>query len=277
LKKISYSKLVSYLILTIALLITIFPIYFLIVTSFKTFTEAFSYPPSLIPKNFTIEAYISVLNKWGFATFATNSIIITITSTLLSLALGVPMAYALARLKFGKNLNDTLAFTILSFRLLPPIVGIIPLFIVYSFLGLNDTYQGMILAYTSFNLPLVVWLIRGFIQELPKEIEEAALVDGASHYTILRKIILPLSLPAILTTGTLTIIQSWNEFIIAVFLTSKYRKTVPILLSSFIGDQQYFWNELTAASTIALIPVAILIAIVQRQLVRGLTFGAVKG
>jgi ABC-type glycerol-3-phosphate transport system permease component len=126
LKKISYSKLVSYLILTIALLITIFPIYFLIVTSFKTFTEAFSYPPSLIPKNFTIEAYISVLNKWGFATYATNSIIITITSTLLSLALGVPMAYALARLKFGKNLNDTLAFTILSFRLLPPIVGIIP-------------------------------------------------------------------------------------------------------------------------------------------------------
>ena len=276
-KKISYSKLASYLVLTIALLITIFPIYFLIVTSFKTFTEAFSYPPSLIPKNFTIEAYVSVLNKWGFATFATNSIIITITSTLLSLALGVPMAYALARLKFGKNLNDTLAFTILSFRLLPPIVGIIPLFIVYSFLGLNDTYQGMILAYTSFNLPLVVWLIRGFIQELPKEIEEAALVDGASHYTILRKIILPLSLPAILTTGTLTIIQSWNEFIIAVFLTSKYRKTVPILLSSFIGDQQYFWNELTAASTMALIPVTILIAIVQRQLVRGLTFGAVKG
>jgi len=277
LKKISYSKLVSYLILTIALLITIFPIYFLIVTSFKTFTEAFSYPPTLIPKNFTIEAYISVLNKWGFTSFATNSIIITIASTLLSLALGVPMAYALARLKFGKNLNDTLAFTILSFRLLPPIVGIIPLFLVYSYLGLVDTYQGMILAYTSFNLPLTVWLIRGFIQELPKEIEEAALVDGASHYTILRKIILPLSLPAILTTGTLTIIQSWNEFIIAVFLTSKYRKTVPILLSSFIGDQQYFWNELTAASILALIPVAILIAIVQRQLVRGLTFGAVKG
>jgi multiple sugar transport system permease protein len=276
-KKINYPKLASYLILTTALLITSFPIYFLIVTSFKTFTEAFSYPPSLVPANFTIEAYVSVLNKWGFTSFAINSVIITITSTLLSLALGFPMAYALARLRFGKNLNETLAFTILGFRLLPPIVGIIPLFIVYSSLGLNDTYQGMILAYTAFNLPLVVWLLRGFIQEVPKEIEEAALVDGASYYVILRKMILPLSLPAMLTTGTLTIIQSWNEFIIAVFLTSKHTKTVPILLSSFIGDQQYFWNELTAASTLALIPVAILIGIVQRQLVRGLTFGAVKG
>ncbi|GBC74695.1 Trehalose transport system permease protein SugB [archaeon HR06] len=161
--------------------------------------------------------------------------------------------------------------------MIPPIVGIIPLFIVFKTLGLNDTFQGLILAYTSFNLPFTVWILRGFFLELPKEIEEAALIDGATYFNILRKIVVPLSFPAIITTATLSLIQSWNEFIFAVFLTSQEIKTIPILIASFIGDQQYFWNELTAASVIALIPVFILVLLVQKQLIRGLTFGVVKG
>lgn len=272
-----FSEILAYTVIIIAVLMTMLPVYYLIITSFKPFVEAFSYPPSLIPKNPTIEAYISVLNKWGFYNYAMNSIIITIFSVAISIVLAVPMAYSVSRFRFGKNLNDGLAFFILSIRMLPPIVAILPLFVVYKNLGLNDTFQGMILAYTAFNLPFAFWILRGYIQELPREIEEAALIDGATHFDILRRIVVPLLLPAILTTTSICIIQTWNEFVFAVFLTSQYRKTIPILLSSFIGDQQYFWNELTAASVLALIPVFILIIVTQKELVRGLTFGAIKG
>lgn len=276
-KQIRISNILAYFAIILAIILTIFPVYFLIVTSFKTFVEAFSYPPTLIPKNFTIESYISVFNKWEFSKYAINSIVITISSVVISMSLAIPMAYSVSRFKFGKNLNDSIAFFILSIRMLPPIVGILPLFIVYKNLGLNDTFQGMILAYTAFNLPFAFWILRGYMQELPREIEEASLIDGATHFDVLKSIVTPLMMPAILTTASLCIIQTWNEFIFAVFLTSQYRKTIPILLSSFIGDQQYYWNELTAASVLALIPVFILIIITQRELVRGLTFGAIKG
>jgi multiple sugar transport system permease protein len=161
--------------------------------------------------------------------------------------------------------------------MLPPIVGIIPLAVVFKQFALTDTFQGMILAYTTFNLPFTVWILRGFFLELPREIEEAALVDGSSHVGVLTRIVIPLSAPAIVTTASLALLQSWNEFITAVYLTSQYRKTIPVLIASFIGDQQYFWNELTAAGVLALIPAFILILLVQRELVRGMTFGAVKG
>jgi len=272
-----FTDIIAYFIIILSLILTFLPVYLLIVTSFKNFTEAFSYPPTLVPKEPTLSSYVSVFAKWNFTSYAINSIVITTLSVAMSILLGVPMAYSLSRFKFGKNLNDFLAFFILSIRMIPPIVGIIPLFIVFKILGLNDTFQGLILAYTSFNLPFTVWILRGFFLELPKEIEEAALIDGATYFNILRKIVVPLSFPAIITTATLSLIQSWNEFIFAVFLTSQERKTIPILIASFIGDQQYFWNELTAASVIALIPVFILVLLVQKQLIRGLTFGAVKG
>jgi multiple sugar transport system permease protein len=256
---------------------TVFPLYFLIITSIKPYTQQFTSPPILIPNEISLEALNNIFNKWNFTSYLINSIVITIGSVVLSLALGVPMAYSLVRFKFPRNINQPLAFFILSVRMLPPIVGIIPIFIIFRSLGLNDTFQGLIIAYTVFNLPFTVWIMRGFFLELPRDFEEAALVDGGSYLRTFIHIVLPVSLPAILTTASLCIIQSWNEFIFAVFMTSQYRKTIPVLISSYIGDQQFFWAELTTTASLAVIPVFILILIVQRELVKGLTFGAVKG
>ena len=221
--------------------------------------------------------YYNIFDRWNFTSFLINSIIITIGSVALSILLGVPMAYSLTRFRFPRNMNDGLAFFILSLRMLPPIVGIIPLFLVFRWLNLNDTYEGMILAYTVFNLPHPIWLMRGFFLEFPKEFEEAALVDGCTPFQAFIKVVLPLSLASVATTATLDILMSWNEFIFAVFLTSQYRKTIPVLISSFIGDQQYFWGEMTAVASLAVLPALILVLISQRELIRGLTFGAVKG
>lgn len=275
--KVRLTTILSYIVVAVTLITTIFPLYFLIITSIKPFTQQFTYPPVLIVNEITFDAFHNVFNKWNFVSYCINSIVITVGSVVLSLALGVPMAYSLTRFRFPRNINDGLAFFILSVRMLPPIVGIIPIYIIFRNLGLNDTFQGMILAYTVFNLPFTVWIMRGFFMDLPRDFEEAALVDGCSYFNAFLHVILPLSIPAVMTTASLCIIQSWNEFIFAVFLTSQYRKTIPILISSFIGDQQFYWAELTSAASLAVIPVFILILLVQRELVKGLTFGAVKG
>ncbi len=270
------SELASYLIVVLAVILTVFPVYFLVVTSFETFTESFQ--PSLFPTVPTIAAYVEVFGKWNFASFAINSLVISLSSVALSILLGVPMAYALARFRFPRNMNDGLAFFILSIRMLPPIVGIIPIYILFSRLGLIDNYLGMILAYTGgLNLPFTVWLMRGFFVDFPKEFEESALVDGASRLGVLVRIVVPLSVTAITTTAALTLLQTWNEFILAAFLTSQFRKTIPVLISSFYGQQFFFWNDMMATSVLSIIPTFIILVLVQRDLVKGLTFGALKG
>ncbi|RLF99332.1 carbohydrate ABC transporter permease [Candidatus Bathyarchaeota archaeon] len=273
----SFYTIASYIFLALTLAFILFPIYVLIITSFKPFTEAFSYPPTLWPRNLTLEAYFKVFTHWGFTSYLINSLVITVSSVLLSVIVGIPMAYCLASIKVGKNWNENIAFFILSLRLLPPIVGILPLYVIYSHLKLVDTYPGLILAYTAFNLPFIVWILRGFILELPREIEESAVVDGASVFQIMIKIIVPLTYPAIIATAILSFLLTWNEFTTAVFLTAQYRKTLPILISSFIGDLQFYWNDMCAATVLSIIPAIIAVLLTQRQLVRGLTLGAVKG
>jgi len=263
--------------ITLIILFTLFPVYVLISTSFKPFTEAFSYPPTLWPHNLTFKSYLKVLTKWEFTSYLINSLVITTSSVLLSVIVGIPMAYCLAKIKVGKNWNESIAFLILSLRLLPPIVGILPLYVIYSHLKLVDTYPGLILAYTAFNLPFVVWILRGFILELPKEIHDSALVDGASVFQIMIRIIVPLTYPAIIATAVLSYLLTWNEFTVAVFLTAQYRKTLPILISSFIGDLQFYWNDMCAAAVLSMIPAIVAVLLTQRELVRGLTLGAVKG
>jgi len=276
-KKIKSSDVVAYILVIVAVGITIFPFYLLVTTSIKPASEQFSSPPVLIPSSVTLGAYVNVFEKWSFQSYLVNSIVVTIFSVAFSLALGVPMAYALTRFRFPRNMNDSLAFFILSLRMIPPIVGIIPIFIIFRYVELNDTFQGLILAYTVFNLPFTVWIMRGFFIDLPRDFEEAGMIDGCSHLRAFAQVVLPLSIPGIVSTASLCILQSWNEFIFAVFLTSLYRKTVPVLLSSFIGDQQYLWGELTATASLAIIPALILLLLVQRELVKGMTFGAIKG
>jgi multiple sugar transport system permease protein len=276
-RRLTRWDLISYIVIILALAVTLFPFYLLATTSIKPGVEQFTYPPKLVPSTIDTTNYVNIFERWNFLSHLTNSVVITVGSVFLSILLGVPMAYSLTRFRFPRNINDGLAFFILSLRMLPPIVGIIPLFIVFRALNLNDTYEGLILAYTVFNLPLTVWLMRGFYLEFPKEFEEAALVDGCTPLQSFTRVVLPLSLTSIATTATLNILMSWNEFIIAVFLTAQFRKTVPVLISSFIGDQQFFWGEMTAVASLAVIPALILVLLAQRELVRGLTFGAVKG
>jgi multiple sugar transport system permease protein len=258
--------------------LTVFPIYYLIVTSIEPFLAAFSSTPALVPTAITLAAYEELFGRWNFLSFLTNSLVVSISSVALGTLLGVPMAYSLARFKFPRNMGDGLAFFILSIRMLPPIVGIIPLFILYARLGLVDTYLGMTLAYTGgLNLPFTVWVMRGFFLDFPRELEESAVVDGASTMSVLLRIVVPLSVTAITTTAALIFVQTWNEFLIAVFLTTQFRKTVPVLVSSFFGEQFSFWTDMTASAVLAIIPAFIILVVVQRQIVRGLTLGAVKG
>jgi multiple sugar transport system permease protein len=262
----------------LAVAVTVFPIYYLIVTSIEPFLAAFSSTPTLVPTDITLTAYEEVLGKWDFLSFLTNSLVISISSVALGTLLGVPMAYSLARFKFPRSMNDGIAFFILSIRMLPPIVGIIPLFILYTRLGLVDTYLGMTLAYTGgVNLPFTVWVMRGFFLDFPRDLEESALVDGASTMSVLLRIVVPLSVTAITTTAALIFVQTWNEFIIAVFLTTQFRKTIPVLVSSFFGEQFAFWTDMTATGVLSIIPAFIILVVVQRHVVRGLTFGAIKG
>ena len=273
----SFYTIASYIFLALTLAFVLFPVYVLIITSFKPFTEAFSYPPTLWPRNLTLESYFKVFTHWGFTSYLINSLVIAVSSVLLSVIVGIPMAYCLASIKVGKNWNESIAFFILSLRLLPPIVSILPLYVIYSYLKLVDTYLGLILAYIAFNLPFIVWILRGFILELPREIEESAVVDGASVFQIIIKIIIPLTYPAIISTAVLSFLLTWNEFTVAVFLTAQHCKTLPILISSFIGDLQFYWNDMCAATVLSMIPAIVAVLSAQRQLIRGLTLGAVKG
>jgi multiple sugar transport system permease protein len=267
-------RLLSSLAILLALAFFLLPVMWIALTSFKTQFEVFHYPPVFWPKNIGhFDHYSAIFGGQGGKALK-DSLVVASANTLLSLLVGVPTAYSLSRFRVG---GQHLAFWILSIRMFPPVVSAIPLFLLFRDWGILDTYWALIIAYLTFNVPFVVWFVKGFFDDLPRDLEEAALVDGARRWQAFVGIALRLAVPGIVTAALLAFVFSWNEFLLALFLTRSSVRTVPVALANFVGGHEILWGEIGALTILAILPVVVLALVLQRYVVRGLTFGAVKG
>ncbi len=254
------------------------PIVWIISLSLKTVAETTTGSPQFLPKSWTIDNYKTVLKNTDFLHALANSFGIGLISTVLAVIFATLCAYAIARLEFpGKRLVLSLALAIAMF----PVVSLIgPLFDLWRTLHLFNTWPGLIIPYMSFTLPLAIWVLSAFFREIPWEMEQAAQVDGATSWQAFRKVIVPLAAPGVFTAAILTFFFAWNEFVLALSLTSTTAaRTVPAQLSFFVGPDQFNppSSTLAAASVVVTIPIIIIVLLFQRKIVSGLTSGAVKG
>lgn len=264
---------VAYILSFLALIATLFPIFWIFTISIKTQRDAFAMPPVWFFKP-VWSNYTRIWQTAGFARAFENSVIVTIIGVLLALAVGIPAAYALNRLSFrGKKM---LRIWLLIAYMFPEFLFIIPMYVLYQRLGLYDTQLGLALVYQVFVLPFAIWLLRGFFEDVPAELEDAALIDGCSRFQTLRLIYIPLTAPGIAATAILIAIWIWNELTIALALTFDAAKTVTVAVAGFRGYASIDWGGMTAASIVSIIPMLIFAAIAQRYIVEGLTLGAVK-
>jgi multiple sugar transport system permease protein len=252
------------------------PVYWIVVTSFKPETRAMTWPPQFIPSKVALDNYKVAFEMKSIFWYMQNSLIISVGSVLVSMAVGGIAAYSFSQMKWRKKVKKNLLLWIVSLKIMPPIAVAIPLFLIFVSLKMIDTYAGLIYAYIFFNLPFVIWLLYGFFKELPREIVEAALIDGCSVARMFAKVIVPLTAPGLITVLLLTFMTSWNEFLFAVKLTAFNTRTLPVLISGFIIDRGLLWGQLCAVGTISVIPVIVVALFIQKYIVSGLTFGAVK-
>ena len=253
----------------------VLPLYWAIVASFTPEAQLFA-APALFPATLVLDHYRALFVERNFWLPIRNSLIVAGATTAFCVVLGAPCAYALARLRF--RWNAQILGVILAVTMFPQIAIVSPLFLLLRALWLINTYPGLILPYLTFAMPLTVWLLVGFFRQLPRELEEAAMMDGASRLRAFWEIILPLSLPGLATTAILTFVYCWNEFLFALaFTLGPERQTVPVALALFRGQYQVPWGQILAAATVATLPVAGVILLCQRRIIQGLVTGAVKG
>ena len=268
---------VSYAVLVLIAAVGIAPLLYLLLLSTKTRLDVLTVPPELTFDWATIrDNYGQVLHEKGFITFIENSLIVTIASTGIALLLGVPAAYAFSRLKFRGRSHW--ASTVLSFRFMPPVAVAIPIFLMIRWVGLVDTYPGLVLPYIAFSLPLVIWIMIGFFDEIPRELDDAALVDGCTRSSTLYRIMLPLARPGIMVAATFGMIFIWNEFLVGLYIVnSSDKETIPIAASGLLTvESPIDWNIAAGVGVLTVIPVLIFSLFVQRYIVRGITAGAVR-
>jgi trehalose/maltose transport system permease protein len=265
-----------YFAVVVIVVVAVFPFYYAVLTSFESGTAIFRV--NYFPESFDLSNYAAVFGGRNFVRSIFNSIFIASTTVIASLFLAVTAAYALARVRFrGRGL---LLLTILAVSMFPQIAVLAGLFELINFLGLFNTPYALILSYTIFTLPFTVWLLTTFMRELPVEIEEAAIVDGATPWVIITQVFMPLLWPALVTTGLLAFIGAWNEFLFALsFVSEETQRTVPVAIALLSGasEQEIPWGPIMAASVIVTVPLIVLVLIFQRKIVAGLTAGGVKG
>ena len=300
------SKRVASIIIVAYALITMVPLAWIFMTGFKTPSESISYPPTVLFEP-SLEGYVNLFTTrsrqtpeymatlpppqtWydelvrsrqmviagpsKFGQRFLNSVIIGFGSTFLSVFLGTLAAYGFSRFKVP--LKDDLLFFILSTRMMPPIAVAIPIFLMYRTIGLSDTHLGMILLYTAVNISLAVWLLKGFMDEIPREYEEAAMIDGYTRLQAFRKVVLPQAMTGIASTAIFCLIFAWNEYAYALLLTSGTAQTAPPFIPTIIGEGGLDWPAVAAGATLFLMPVLIFTIILRKHLLRGITFGAVR-
>jgi multiple sugar transport system permease protein len=252
-----------------------FPILWMFFTSLKSNTEIFALPPRLLPDHFTSVAYLSIFNDPVKVRFFLNSYVVAGVVTLLTLLIAILTAYGFSRYSF--RLKNTLNVFIISTQTVPPITLLIPYFGMVVAFGIFNTYFALILTYMVFTLPYAIILMTGYLNTLPKELDEAVLVDGGSSWTALWRVIIPLSVPGIVATGVYTFLLAWNEFLFALTLTkSTDMRTVPIGIELLMGQHAFEWNEMMAMSVLGSLPLLILYLIAQRYFLAGLAAGSVK-
>ena len=269
-------RIAFYLFLALIVFYTVFPFYWAIVSSLKAGSELFKV--EFWPSNPAWDNYVAVFREQPFGRNIVNSVFVAVSTVLLSLCLAVAAAYALGRIQFRGR--TTLLFVVLGVSMFPQIAVLSGMFELIRALGLYNNLLALTLSYMIFTLPFTVWVLTTFMRELPKELEEAAIVDGAKPYTIVTKVFMPLMGPALATTGLLAFIAAWNEFLFALtFTLSSEQRTVPVAIALISGASSYElpWGNIMAASVIVTVPLILLVLIFQRAIVSGLTAGAVKG
>ena len=270
-------KRVNPVIQIIATLVTVFwalPVLWLVATSFKARIDIFVIPPKFIFKP-TLANFRYTINRGLFWGPLWNSIFISVTSVLLAIVLTLFAAYAISR--FRLKGSDMIMFMVLSLRMMPPAVVVIPMFLLYRLLGLTNTYTGMILLYTMFSIPFSLWMLKGFLDEIPQQFDDAALADGASYWQVLKDIIIPQLGPAFATVVIFNVIFVWNEFLFSYLLTGVKTRTMPVQIAlGLYTDKGVDWEYISALSTIYITPVIAAVFFLQKQLLRGLTFGTIR-
>jgi multiple sugar transport system permease protein len=257
----------------LAVVLSIFPIFYLFLLSLKPAQLTFD-PGTWIFKP-TLANYEAVLEGGDFTQYMLNSLVVSVGTMIVALALGSLAAYGFARFKFRGSF--WLRMSMLVPQMLPPITIIVPLYVLFMRLELLDTRQGLIISYLTFTLPLATWMMTGFFEDVPVELEESAMVDGATRLGALFRVNLPIAAPGLAATAVLSFTYSWNEFLYAVILTGRESRTLPVTITSYMTNKAILWGRIAAAGSIVLIPVLVFAILTQRYLVRGLAGGAVKG
>jgi multiple sugar transport system permease protein len=262
----------------VAMAAALAPIYWLVTISLKREIDQFASPPVWFAFTPTLSHYSGIFAHDAFGRYFLNSVIVSACSTLVAIVLGVPAAYGLARFPWPRDWARGISFWILSNRMLPPIVTIIPMFLMLRQVRLLNSLSGLVLVDTALNLPFVVWMMRGFIEGLPREIEEAAMLDGESRLGVLLRMVLPLVRPGLAATAVFCLIVAWNEFLFALILSqTQSAMTVPVGIAAHVTQYEIQWGAMSAAGVVAVLPVLIFAAGAQRYFVRGLSLGAIKG
>ena len=261
--------------LAVALVVVLFPLYWMINTSLKPNEEIFRSPPSFLSAQWSLQAYAEIFRTRPIARYLLNSIIVSAGATILSVSLAALAAYGFTRF-FIRGANAFLVFLLFT-KMLPETLLVVPYFQLMSTLGLIDTYLALILAYSSFALPFSVWMLIGFFRTIPREIDEAAIIDGASRLETFWRVVLPLSRPGLAAVALFTFIIAWNSYVWALVLTTKPDMfVISVGVTNLVGEYRVQWNELMAASVIGALPVVILYMFLNKHLVSAITAGAVK-
>lgn len=256
-----------------ATMVFVFPVYWLAMISIKTPDEIYSYPPVWFPSEIHFSSYFTLFRD-GDAWSVWNSLVTAGVSTVLAMLIGTTAAYSIVRFRTG---GDHLAIWIISQRMIPPICVAFPIFLLFVSWNWIDTFTGLILLYTAFNVPYVTWMMRGYIQEIPLELEQSAMVDGLSRWAVLRKVVLPMARAGLFATAVFTFIFAWNDFLFALILTKSEVVTYTVKVTGYFGSQSTFWSKIGALSILGVLPMMFVVGTMQRFIVRGMSMGAVKG
>lgn len=264
-----------WIVILACLAVVLFPIYWMMSTSLKPALLTFARPPVWVWQP-TLENYAALVGKASFGRYMLNTLIVASATAFLAIAFGSLAAYAITRFRFPGTTAIPLFFLVM--RMVPRIVIVLPYYVIMRQLGLLDSLTGLVLSYTSFALPFALWMMIGFFQDIPVELEEAAMMDGCSRLAVLLKVTLPLATPGLAATAIFAFLLGWNEFLFSLILTSSENsRTLPVVVSGFVTDRGIMWGEMSAAGTLIALPVIAFALMVQKYIVRGLTLGAVKG